>query len=446
VDPDASRLSDVRQTAWAAAGAVLAGALIVRMGELAALLTMSVLGLGTVLLVVRLCRERSGDEAANARLVRWSVGAFVAHLAFGLLVVKSRALTIYLGPDALTYHAFADAIVGHWTEGTALPRLAGGREGFFYLLAGIYWVFGAHMAGGMALNAALGASLVPLVTDSTRRLFGDAAARYAPPLMVLLPGLFLWSSQLLKEAPVLFLLAVAANCAVRIGERVTAGATVVLVISIALLLSFRGPVGLVAGVGIVGGLVLGRKELLSGLGIGIVVLGLMACIVAVGGVGESGYQTSVSSNLAEASITRQNLALAAESGFGADRDTSTSGRALAYLPIGLFSVTLGPFPWQRGSLRQLASLPDVIVWWWLLPVLWRGYREGRTRLGRQVLAVVLPAATTWILLALVISNYGLVSRERVQLVVLLGPLLALGLAVRAERRTSERGKAGLMLH
>lgn len=434
------------QTACAALGALGAGALIVRMGDLAALLTMSVVGLGIVLLVVRLCQDRSGDDEAHAWLIRWSVGAFVAHLAFGLLVVKSRALTLYLGPDALTYHAFAEAIVSHWTDGTALPRLVGGKEGFFYLLAGIYWVFGAHMVGGIAVNAAFGASLVPLVTDTTRRLFGDAAARYAPALMVFLPGLFLWSSQLLKEAPVLFLLGVAANCAVRIRERVSVGSTVTLVFAVALLLSFRGPVGLVAGVGIVAGIVLGRKELVSGLGTGIVVLSLIACFVAVGGVGESGFQTSVSSNLAEASITRQNLALAAESGFGADRDTSTSGRALAYLPIGLISVTLGPFPWQRGSLRQLASLPDVIVWWGLLPVLWSGYREGRRRLGRQVLAVVLPAATTWVLLALVISNYGLVSRERVQVLVLVAPLLALGLAVRAERRLRRRGNRSLMLH
>jgi 4-amino-4-deoxy-L-arabinose transferase-like glycosyltransferase len=416
------------------AAALLAGALVVRMGELAALLTMSVLGLGLVLLVVRLCRDPAGDDDGHARLVRWSVGAFLAHLAFGLVVVKSGALTRYLGPDALTYHAFAGAIVSHWTDGTALPRLVGGKEGFFYLLAGIYWVFGAHMVGGMAFNAALGGCLVPLVTDTTRRLFGPAAARYAAPLVVLLPGLFLWSSQLLKEAPVLALLALAANCAVRIGERVSLGATVTLVVAVALLLAFRGPVGLVAGAGIVGGVVLGRKELVSGLATAGIVVGLMAAFVVVGGVGQSGYQTSVASNLAEASVTRQNLALAADSGFGADRDTSTSGRALAYLPIGMFSITLGPFPWQGGSVRQLASLPDVAVWWWLLPVLWRGYVEGRRRIGRRVMTVLLPAVTTWSLLALVISNYGLVSRERVQVVVLLAPLLALGLASRTERR------------
>ena len=63
-----------------------------------------------------------------------------------------------------------------------------------------------------------------------------------------------------------------------------------------------------------------------------------------------------------------------------------------------------------------------------------------------MLAVVLPAATTWVLLALVISNYGLVSRERVQVVVLVAPLLALGLAVRAERRLRRRGSQRLMLH
>jgi 4-amino-4-deoxy-L-arabinose transferase-like glycosyltransferase len=412
----------------------MAGAVTVRMGELAGLLTMSVLGLGGVLALVRLCGDPSGDEEAHRRLFRWTLIAFGAHLAFGFAVTQSAALTNYLGPDAVTYHSIAEAIANHWSRGTGMPLLTSGKEGFFYLLAGLYWVFGPHMAAGMALNAALGASLVPLVTDTTRRLFGAEAARRVAPLMLLLPGLFLWTSQLLKEAPVLFLIAVACNCAVRLSDRLTLAPMLLMVTSIALLLSFRGPIGLVLGVGVIAGLIVGRRELAHGVAAGVVVVGLMGAFVLIGGVGQAGYEQAVTSNLEDASRTRQSLAGAADSGFGADIDTSTSGRALLYLPVGLFNFTLGPFPWQGGAARQLAALPDVVVWWWLLPALWEGYREGRRRIGRRVLTVVLPALTTWLLLAMVISNFGIVSREREQVVVLVAPLLALGLTRRAARR------------
>jgi len=432
----ASRRGGVARTALAAAGALFAGALTVRMGQLAALMTMSVLGVGGLLLLVQACDDPSGDGGRHNRLVRWTLAAFAAHLAFGLVVTQSHALTNYLGPDALTYHQFAEAIARHWTDGTSMPRLVGGKEGFYYLLAALYWVFGSHMVAGVALNAALAAALVPLATDTTRRLFGPVPARYAAPLMLLIPGLFMWSSQLLKEAAVLFCIAVVCNCAVRLNDRFAMGPVLVLVTGIAMLLTLRGPVGLVLGIGVVAGLALGRKDVASGIAGGIVVVGLMAGFVFVGGVGQSGYQGAVTSNLEDASLTRQNLALAAESGFGADIDTSTSGRALVYLPVGLFNFTLGPFPWQGGALRQLAAMPDVIVWWWLLPALWGGYREARRRLGRGVLTIVLPALATWLLLALVISNFGIVIREREQLLVLVAPLLALGLARRAERRAA----------
>jgi 4-amino-4-deoxy-L-arabinose transferase-like glycosyltransferase len=412
----------------------VAGAVTVRMGELASLLTMSVLGLGVVLVLVHLCAGPADDEEARRRLYSWTVAAFVAHLAFGFAVTQSAALTSYLGPDAFTYHSIAEGIANHWSRGTGMPRLSSGREGFFYLLAGLYWLFGPHMAAGMALNAALGAGLVPLVTDTTRRLFGPEAAKRAAPLMLLLPGLFLWTSQLLKEAPVLFFIVVACNCAVRLSDRSTFAPVLFLGTSVVLLLSFRGPVGLVLGVGVVAGLIVGRRELVHGVAAGVVVVGLMGAFVLVGGVGQTGYEQAVTSTLQDASLTRQSLAGAAESGFGADVDTSTSRRALVYLPVGLFNFTLGPFPWQGGTFRQLAALPDVIVWWWLLPALWEGYREAQRRIGRRVLTVVLPAITLWLLLAMVISNYGIVSREREQVVVLVAPLLALGLARRSDRR------------
>ena len=74
------------------------------------------------------------------------------------------------------------------------------------------------------------------------------------------------------------------------------------------------------------------------------------------------------------------------------------------------------------------------MWWWLLPSAWLGYRESRGLIGRKSLLLLLPVLVASVVLALVISNYGTVVREREQIVVLLVPFIALGLATKAARR------------
>ena len=412
------------------AGGVLAGAMVVRAGGLIAMLTMSILGIGSLLLVLRMCGGED-DSEERARLVRWTMVAFGAHLAFGYVLSSTNASVEFFGGDALTYHGAASQIVEHWNGDAFMPRLAGGKEGYYYLLAGIYWVFGPYQAAGLALNAALAAGLIPVVGDTTRRLFGEGPVRFVAPLLLLLPGLFVWTSQLLKEAPVLFFIAVAANCVVRMTERVTLARVVTFAMMAAFLLAFRGHVGSFIAAGLLGGVVVGRRQLTSGIAIGVLVFGAMVIVVLAAGVGESGFETVSEANLEQANNTRQGLALGTGSGFGQDVDISTSRRAISYLPLGVVSFMLGPFPWQSGGLRQLAAIPDVLVWWWLLPRLWTGYRQSGRLIGRRTLVLVLPVLLSLVVLALVISNYGTVVREREQIVVLVVPLIALGLHARA---------------
>jgi len=358
-------------------------------------------------------------------------------LGLSLLITNTPLLLQYLGPDALTYHEIAQNLVRHWTEGFPSPRLPSGKEGFYYLLAGLYWVFGARTAAGLAVNAALAAGLVPLVTDTTKRLFGRGAARYAAPLTVLVPGMLLWTSQLLKEAAVLFLLALAANCAVRVSYRATVGPLAGLAVAMALLFTFRGWVGIMAAAGLTIGIMLGRRQLLSGLGTGAMAILLIVLMVVVTGLGYSGYKTAVGSDLQQANEVRRDLAVSANSGFNADADISTPLQALSYLPLALIAFVLGPFPWQIEGARQVPVLPDMLVWWALLPSLWRGLRASLRRRRRQTLLVVMPALTTSVLLALAVGNFGLLLRERTQVFVLLLPFFCLGLAVRSDSAEDE---------
>jgi 4-amino-4-deoxy-L-arabinose transferase-like glycosyltransferase len=317
-----------------------------------------------------------------------------------------------------------------------MPSLPSGKEGFYYLLASLYWVFGAHTAAGLAVNATLGAALAPLLSDTTRRLFGPAAAEYAVKLVVLLPGLFLWTSQLLKEAPILLLIAVTANLASRLVERLSFFALVGLGTALAFLFTFRAWVALVLAGGLTAGITFGKDRVVSGLSTGLSALAFVALVVSLG-VGYSGYQAAIAADLEEAHSVRRDLALSAASGYDAEADISTSTGAITYLPKGLFNFALGPFPWQIRQARQLIVLPEVVAWWALLPSLVRGVRKGWSSRGRRCLIVILPAAGVACLLALAIGNFGTVVRERMQLVVVLIPFLALGLAQRAVQRSEE---------
>src|SRR5438270_262569 len=121
---------------------------------------------------------------------------------------------------------------------------------------------------GLVFNAFLAAALVPLLTDITTRLFGAEAARPVAPLVVLLPGILVWTSQLLREAAVLFLIVAAADLALRASERLRLSEFSLLTAVLALLFLFRANVAYVLLGGLAVGLLLSRRHVVSGLGLG----------------------------------------------------------------------------------------------------------------------------------------------------------------------------------
>lgn len=415
-------------------GSVLLGLMVVHLESMVALLVPTTVG---VLLLVALVRGLMGwaDEQAWQRILWWTMVAFVAHLAFGLAATNiSHAIRYYIGTDSIGYDATANAIVRHWQHGLPFPFVPHGKEGFYYMLAGLYWVFGSHTAAGLAVNATLAAALVPVMSDVTHRLYGPAAARYAAPLVVVLPGLFLWTSQLMREAGMLFLIAVALNCAVRLTESVSFSTLATLTVALVLAFTFRAPVALIIAGGLVIGIAIGHQQLASGFGTGVTTVAIVMGAMFVSGLGYSGYKTAVGVNLQQANVTRKDLAYSAQTGFAPEVDISTTQSALRFLPFGVTSFVLGPFPWQIAGARQLPFVPDMLVWWFLLPSLWRGLRTSGRRAGRRQLTMLVPTVGLILFMALALGNFGTVVRERLQVIVLVVPLIALGLAEREAAR------------
>ena len=415
---------------------VVAGALgvaIVHGGGVIALLAPATLGVLVLTVLVR-ALFRADDEARH-RILWWTMVALASHLLFGMFsTLSGEEIRFYLAADSFTYDAAARDMVGHWTSGLPFPFIPDGKEGFYYLLGGMYWVFGSHVVAGLAVNATLAAALVPVSTDVTQRLFGSRAARYAAPLVVALPGLFLWTSQLMREAGMLLLLAVALSAAVRLFDRISVAGLMVLIGSLVLAFTFRAWVALVVAAGLLVGFAFGHRHVISGLGTGLGALAFAATVMVASGLGYSGYQAAVGVDLKQANVVRKDLAVSAQTGYAPEADISTARNAFLYLPQGVVNFVLGPFPWHIRAARQLPFVPDMVAWWLLLPSLWRGFIVASRRIGRQRLIIVLPTVGTVLFMSLALGNFGTVVRERLQVQILVVPLIALGLAERAARR------------
>jgi hypothetical protein len=425
-----------RPMAWALI--VAAGAVAVHSAAPVVLAVVVPMALGAGLLVVALRATDDGYDADTHRWLVWvTLVAAIAHLGIAVVIASSPSLIAIFGADATTYHDGARAMVDHWIVGAPFPTyIAAGKEGFFYGLAGIYWLLGPHPLAGLVLNAAFASVLVPLVADTSRRLFGPATVRPAALMVAFLPGFLIWTSQLLREAPILACLAVVANVSVRLTERTRPALLFVLSLTLTTLFSLRANVALLVAAGVVLGLTVGSRRVLAGAATGGASLGLVAAFVLAAGIGVAGFRLAATSDLEDVNLARLDLASSADSGFARDKDVSTGRSAVAFLPVALVNFGLGPFPWQVANARQLGGAIEAMSLWVLLPSLWRGWRASGALVGRARLALVLPASLVACSLAVLIGNYGTIMRQRLQVTVFLVPFAALGWSLRRRASTS----------
>jgi len=140
---------------------------------------------------------------------------------------------------------------------------------------------------------------------------------------------------------------------------------------------------------------------------------------------------------------RSDASQSAASGFGQDLDVSTPEGALSAIPIGLAYLLLAPFPWQFGSLRQMITLPEMMVWWSCFPMLILGlYFTIRHRL-REVAPIVIFTTLLTISYSIVQGNVGTAYRQRAQLLIFYFLFVAIGFVLFKEKREEKARKAQL---
>jgi 4-amino-4-deoxy-L-arabinose transferase-like glycosyltransferase len=372
----------------------------------------------------------------------------LARLLVGSLIFRFH-LQEFFGGDAFTYDEYGYALARSWQYGKTFTdewfTSAGGAGwGMMYLVASIYAVVGRNMLAVQFFNAVLGAATAPIIYLCAYHLFRNVrVSRVSAYLVALYPSLILWSSQGLKDSPIIFLLAVSMLATLKLGEKLSLKYIVILVGALFGILAMRFYIFymLVAAIG--GSFVVGMRAfsaqsllrqfvIIVSIGLGLTYLGVSKT---------ASVQIESFANLESVQRSRQTQGRLANTGFGQDVDVTTTSGALTAIPIGLTYLLFAPFPWQLINLRQSITLPEMIVWWGAFPLFVLGLWFTIKYRLRQVLPILIFTIMLTLAYALVQGNIGTAYRQRSQLLVFYFMFVSVGLSLLGEVREAQRQHA-----
>jgi hypothetical protein len=404
-------------------------------------------GAGAVLVCVFLTLAAGAlirnHKEAGTFLLRLFISALLVRVVIGTIIFVFR-LQDFFGGDAVTYDNFGYLLLNSWL-GEASSQLvlvlkiytAGGGWGMLYMVAAVYALVGRNPLSIQLVNAVLGAATAPLVYMCAQEIFQNSkVSRISAIYTAFFPSLVLWSSQGLKDGPIVFLLAFIMLAALKLGQRFTLKYLAILLFALFAVLSLRFYIFYMVLVAIGGSFFVGMRRLTTQNAmrqfITIIVLGLGLTYLGVLRVADAQLERYATLEVVQNS--RQDQARTGGSGFGKDVDVSTTSGALGVIPTGLLYLLFAPFPWQLATLRQSITLPEMLVWWTSFPLFILGlWFTIRYRL-RQALPVLIFTSMLTLAYSIFQGNVGTAYRQRAQLLIFYFIFVAVGIVLFKERR------------
>jgi len=381
-------------------------------------------------------------------LLKVFIAALLIRMVLGALIFVFHGQEFF-GGDAITYDIVGNFQLRAWEGDRYYKSLAnnfvdegrGSGWGMVYFVAAVYGLIGRNMLAVQLANSVLGAVTAVIIFLCAQQVFGNArVAKVAAIAVAFYPSLVLWSSQGLKDGPIVFFLALSILATLRLGEKVSLKYLAVLLCSLLAVLSLRFYVFYMLCVAIGGSFVIGMKSLTTTTFIRqfVVIILLGLGLTYLGITRYANVQLERFGTLESVQRSRQDAARSAESGFGKDVDVSTTRGALSVIPVGMLYLLFAPFPWQLASLRQSLTLPEMIVWWASFPLLVLGLWFSI----RYRLRMISPILIFTVMLSLAYSvfqgNVGNAYRQRAQLLVFYFIFVAVGYVLMLEKREDKK--------
>ena len=387
-------------------------------------------------------------ETDGVFLLRLFVAALLARMIVGLIIFTFRGQDFF-GGDAITYDYYGIAQLQGWFGDKYYQAIAqqfvrsgeGSGWGMVYLVAAVYGVIGRNMLAIQLMNSVIGAATAVIIFLCAHHVFLNfRVARIAGIAVAFYPSLVLWSSQGLKDGPIVFLLALAILCTLKLGDKLAIKYIVVLVVTLLFLIALRFYVFYMISVAIAGAFIIGMQQVtatsfarqLSA----IVLLGV--ALTYVGVTRSATTQFEHYGNLRVLQVSRSDLARSAESGFGRDVDVSSASGAISTIPLGVLYLLFAPFPWQITSLRQSITLPEMVIWWASFPLLVLGSWYAIKYRLRMISPILIFTIMLTLAYSVFQGNVGTAYRQRAQLLVFYFIFVAVGFVLVKEKREERK--------
>lgn len=384
----------------------------------------------------------------GAFLLRLFVAGLLTRMVIGLAIFAFRGQDFF-GGDAITYDFYGSAQLLGWGGDKYYQSIAnqfvrsgeGSGWGMVYLVAAVYGLVGRNMLAVQLMNSVIGAATAVVIYLCAHQVFQNSrVARIAGIAVAFYPSLVLWSAQGLKDGPIVFLLALAILCTLKLGEKLALKYIIILVCTLIALFALRFYVLYMISVAIAGAFVIGMQQVtatsFARQFTAVILLGL--ALTYVGVTRSASLQYERYGNLERLQRSRLDQARSAESGFGRDVDVSSTSGALATIPMGVLYLLFAPFPWQVVSLRQSITLPEMVVWWASFPLLVLGlWFSIRYRL-RMISPILIFTVMLTLAYSVFQGNVGTAYRQRAQLLVFYFIFVAVGFVLVKEKREERK--------
>ena len=424
------------------AGSLFLGRLLVKSPDVG---MAAIAGLAAALLCGWLTLQVNEDKRFLLRLftaaviVRWLLASIIYY----------SSLQEFLGGDSVTYDFFGYALSQSWSglfdpndhflvSFTSLNRPG---WGMYYFVASLYYIIGHNEFALQLINGVLGAFTCVAVYRISMFVYPEQrVARMAALMTAFAPSLILWSSQALKDAPIVLCLCLCTLYTLKLRARWNLQSFLLLLIYLFCLYSLRHYAFYIIFVAIAGTFVFAAARftplrILQG-AIFIIVIGVAFVYFGGGDVAEQAF------DLKRIQSGRVWSAKVATSGFGGDVDITDPQAALSFLPIGILYVLFAPFPWMVTNVRQLITLPELLAWWLLFPMMIKGYWYVLKHRLKESFAICVFIVGLIFAYALYQSNAGTAYRHRAQLYGFFFVFMSVGLELRRIAKSRRLARPG----
>ena len=401
-----------------------------------------VLGFSTIVLLIfrRFSTEREF-------LTTIFLAALLVRLAFGIFI-HIYDLREFFGGDANTYDFKGWRLVEYWTGEVASDDLAAQRAlstagpgwGMNYLVAGLYYALGRNIFAAQTFCAVFGAATAPMVYFCAVKMFSNRrAAKIAAVAIAFFPSFIIWSSQLMKDGLIIFLLVLTMTMVLQLQEKFNYGALLLLIFSMFGILSLRFYIFYMVAIAVAGSFVVGLSTSVQSIARRTAVLVLMGlALTYLGVIRNASVDFENYGNLERVQNSREDLARSAQSGYGEDIDVSTTEGAISVIPIGFAYLMFAPFPWEITNFRQAITLPEVLLWWAMIPLMIVGLWYAIRRRLRSSIPVLIFSLMLTLAYSIFQGNVGTAYRQRTQIQVFLFIFISVGWVLLKENKENKK--------